>query len=57
MPTPQRKTDRRTLYTRQVIKDALLELLMELEDIEELDCDELDAPEWVIVMLWDFANL
>lgn len=29
MPTPQRKTDRRTLYTRQVIKDALLELLTE----------------------------
>ena len=24
---PTRKTDRRTLYTRQVVKDALLELL------------------------------
>ncbi len=27
MPAQTRKTDRRTLYTRQVIKDALLELL------------------------------
>ena len=29
MPTAGRKTDRRTLYTRRVIKDALLELLSE----------------------------
>ena len=27
MPAQARKTDRRTLYTRQVVKDALLELL------------------------------
>ena len=27
MPAQTRKTDRRTLYTRQVVKDALLELL------------------------------
>lgn len=30
-PTKQRKTDRRTLYTRMVIKDALLSLLAEKE--------------------------
>ncbi|MBQ6400639.1 MAG: TetR/AcrR family transcriptional regulator [Clostridia bacterium] len=29
MPGTERKTDRRTLYTRRVIKDALLELLSE----------------------------
>ncbi len=29
MPVKERKTDRRTLYTRQVVKDALLELLEE----------------------------
>lgn len=29
MQATQRKTDRRTLYTRQVVKDALLELLAE----------------------------
>lgn len=35
MEATQRKTDRRTLYTRQVVKDALLELLAEhhFEDI------------------------
>ena len=35
MEATQRKTDRRTLYTRQVVKDALLELLVEhhFEDI------------------------
>ncbi len=35
MEATQRKTDRRTLYTRQVVKDALLELLPEhhFEDI------------------------
>ena len=30
MPARTRKTDRRTLYTRQVVKDALLELLEEM---------------------------
>lgn len=27
----QRKTDRRTLYTRMVVKEALLELLSEMD--------------------------